>query len=203
MTSRLKGLASAIATICLLVTVWLAGAVWFPSTAYATPNSGATGQTGCGNFNITANYDSTETLYYFRSGLQTTYSSAVQWVMVNRINPTDLNSSSVTTTAASTVRFYDDAYTNYCGALWTGSGGNVVGYTVCDILEGAACGRHTIRLHTSYTTNRNGLVCHETAHALGFRHPTSSDAQDTCLANINAYNRYSAQEVSQINFIFY
>ena len=173
-----------------------------PNTAMAA-NVGATGSTSCGSLNITENYTSTlEVIHFYRGSLTSGFQSAVSWVMSNRINPTDLSSVG-STKANSTVRYYDSAYIDFCGRDWKSGGGNVIGHTKCNTLAGAACANHSIRFDLAATTSKNGLVCHETGHSLGFAHPTSREQQNSCLASSRQYTNYSPDEIAAINLIFY
>ena len=199
--SKPLGIASASAAVMGTLTILS------PSVAKAY-NVGATGATACGALNITANYDSTEVVYYYRSGLVTANYNAVAWSMSSNVDPTDLSSSSVGSSGAATVVYYDDAYTDYCGRDWYSGGGGTVGYTKCDYLEGAACGKHSIKFDTGFTaaigiTHQRGLACHETGHALGFEHPPSWEMQSSCLADSSKYTGYSSDEINAINFIYW
>jgi len=184
--------------------VALVGLTVLPAEPAEASNVGATGSTSCTGLNITENYSGTlEVVRYYRGSLTSGFYNAVSWVMTNRINPTDLSSSSYSSTTGATVRYYDSAYTDYCGRDWKSGGGNVVGHAKCNSLAGAACQNHSVRFDTAATSSKNGIVCHETGHTLGFRHPYSSEQQNSCLANSATYTNYSPQEIADINFIFY
>lgn len=174
--------------------------------------SGATGTTGCSGLNI---HDPTDPIInYRRSGLTIANYDQVGWIMVNRISPTDLSISSVS--SGGDFVYFDEPYTTFCGrSWWSPSAGGVIGLTNCDALGNSnSCGRHHIYMTTTWTENANTdtserrkLICHESGHAIGITHNEhTTTAYDSCMrpqATDSSISDYSPHEINDmINYVW-
>ena len=118
----------------------LVAAVIAVSAAPAQANSiiGATNATGCsGGLNMMDPNDSH--INYKRSNLSTGGTNAVNWVMSNRINPTDLSSGHTSSTSAADVVISDDWWADgFCNVTVWGPN-KTIGKAICEVKIGAAC----------------------------------------------------------------
>lgn len=192
-----------------LITFLLALALVGVSPANANYIVGATGTTACDRLNMHDAYD--YRLQYRRAGVSSALSSAVYWVMVNRINPTDLTSVSTSSSSAD-ISIHDGNYTSWCGYnWWTTNSSGTVGAAKCSALIRQECDRHTVAIHQGYIANRSTtihkrLVCHEIGHTLGIthNHHTSSGLR-SCMKNPAASGKtyFSDHEIDDmINFVW-
>jgi hypothetical protein len=165
--------------------------------------AGITGATGCTGINAAS--VSNLGVYYWN--LSSVMGAAQDWVNGAIVNPTDLNVYGYASQTADVV-YRDLDYASYCGYDWyqVGSGGTT-GLTTCDSLVGSgACKTHSVRFSTNYTniastTARRGLACHETGHAIGLTHATSST---TCMTpgNTSSVNQWNPTEIGWINAFY-
>lgn len=184
----------------LLLAVGLA----FPVSAHWV--AGATGKTGCSGLNMHDLGD--RMINYERSNLTNGNHNAVEWVMLNRVQPTDLDTVP-STGAATDFLYYDSNYTTFCNkSWWSPSNPNgVIGLAKCDALKpDSACDRHTIYFSSTWTDQeeiggRRRLACHETGHAIGFEHNDHAGTSlDSCMRTpLSDSNIYSTHEVDIIN----
>lgn len=143
-------------------------------SASGTNNYGATGGASCSAGNVQDNNSMT----YYRDSLRIRLKNAVQWVLDNRVDPTDMNVANESSQASSTtdVVFMDGNYTTYCGYVWANAG-DVVGLAQCVAIVSSTnrCERFDVRFDTSFTngatTAQSRLIaCHEIGHTLGLKH---------------------------------
>ncbi len=113
--------------------------------------------------------------------------SATDYIRVNIINPTPVNTSIDSTPDSHTdVIVRDRYYVDYCGQKWAGdTTAGVVGLYVCDNIDYPAvnCDQATVRYSNYYVddasqTDERKLACHENAHALGLEHRDGGCVQD-------------------------
>jgi len=164
--------------------------------------SGSTGKTSCSGVNM--GHTKYPTIYY--DSLSTKMDAAQDWVRSNVINETDLTSSLVSDETGNTsIVLHDDRYTTYCGFDWYNElDGGILGVTTCELTYSSGdCRKHHIRYSTIYTeeattSQRRGLACHESGHAFGLMHATSSS---TCMKYgvENPAQKWDSTEISQIN----
>jgi hypothetical protein len=169
---------------------------------------GATGDTGCNDLNI--HDPSDPVIGYQRSGLSAANHSQVEWIMLNRVLPTDLE---VGAASSGDFIYYNSNYTTFCGKNWWSPGSSgVVGFAKCDALVGAACDTHKVYLHLGYTNTldtagRRKLICHETGHSIGITHNDHTTAAfDSCMktpASDAGTSNFSTHEINDmINYVW-
>lgn len=196
------------AEIILLIIVGLIGLTSPP--AVANQIVGATGETGCtGGLNI---HDPDDVVVgYQRSALASENQAAVQWVMLNRVLPTDLEVGEAS--SGGDFVYIDGAYTTFCNTdWWTPQSGGTTGKTICSSLTGNACNTHKVYLTTTWTSgqatgNVRKLVCHETGHAIGITHNAhTSTALNSCMkaAPTTGISEYSSSHevADMINYVW-
>lgn len=139
--------------------------------------SGATGKSDCSSVNKT---DNANQVYDYQNLTSADY-NAIQWVRVNVIDPTDIDTSLVASSTPHTdVLVRDGAYVDYCGIDWyqpNDPDGGVVGLGRClALVEGKlSCDQHELRMNTNFTSiastyDVRSLACHESGHTLGLMH---------------------------------
>lgn len=179
-----------------------------PGTASGTNYTGASGNTNCAGVN---EQDNAQMTYYRSSGLTSAMYSAVVWNVNNNVAPTDFTVTEDTSETTTTdVIYYENDYTGtYCGYTWhpNSTGSSLLGIYVCEKLNGSnECDRSKVRfdkswdvLSTTTTTKRRALVCHETGHSFGLKHPTTSST--TCMNDPvpSSTTTYSSHDVGHIN----
>ena len=152
--------------------------VWIPFTApVATAHwiSGATGTTDCNRLNI---HDTQDSLIHYReAGISTALSDAVDWVVRNDINTTDLSSSLTTSATYQDISIHDGDYVSWCDYEWWGAGGTTIGASKCSELVRSECKWHTVAIQQGWIASttavkRKRLVCHEIGHSIGILHQT-------------------------------
>lgn len=161
--------------------------------------AGNTGRTGCTAVNM-AGYSSLSVYYWNLSSAMT---SAESWVRTNDVDSTDLGTYAINSTSADIV-VRDLDYTDYCGMDWyvSSAGGGTTGLTTCDtLLANGRCDTHSIRFSTNYTgsattSQRRNLACHESGHAIGLTHATSSSS---CMTPGGTSQSYNSTEIGWIN----
>jgi len=195
--------------VAILLTGVLFFCAWGLAPAAANHIVGATGNTGCDDLNIHDPNDSV--IGYQRSGLSTPNHSQVDWIMLNRVLPTDLEVGAAS--SGGDFIYYDDDYTTFCGKNWWSAGsGGVVGFAKCEALVASACDTHKVYLHLGYTNTvdtagRRKLICHETGHSIGITHNDhTSAALDSCMKtppSSAGISNYSSHEINDmINFVW-
>jgi len=167
---------------------------------------GATGQTGCSSLNI---HDPTDgTIGYERESLTSEAFNAVDFVMLNKVLPTDLEVGA--TSSGGDFIYHDASYSTFCGKNW--GIGNTIGLSTCDALKANACDTHNVYLLVDWMAGRptgdtRKLVCHETGHSIGIPHNDHTGASlDSCMKAQPATSSiagYSSHEVNDmINFVW-
>lgn len=191
-----------LAVLAVAATLAASLVVFAPSTPAEAIFSGSNGKTGCSAVNM--GHSTYPHLYY--SSLSTKMDSAQDWVRSNVINATHLTSSLDSTELSTTdIVLSDDKYTSYCGFDWYDElNGGTLGVTTCDdTYSSGDCRQHHIRYSTTYTegattAQRRGLACHESGHAFGLMHTTSSSSCMKYGVSSPAQN-WDSTEINQIN----
>ncbi len=176
--------------------------------AHANSIVGATGSTSCTELNIHDPDDSV--IGYQRSNLTTPNHNQVDWILLNRVAPTDPE---VGASSARDFIYYDYDYVNFCNFDWwsPSNPGGLQAFTKCSQLTGSACDTHKIDLHEGFTSTldtegRRRLICHETGHAIGITHNNhSSSALTSCMKNpaSSGNKNYSDHEIDDmINYVW-
>jgi len=136
---------------------------------------GITGVAGlCVGGNITDNHD----MYFAYTDTTTALTNAANWTRTNLMNPTDLNTFTVSSPTDHTdVVVLDRYYDNYCDFPWTKDGNiGLRGFTSCEVESSThRCDQQVVRISDYsldlFTTDGDRtLVCHEFGHAIGLKH---------------------------------
>ncbi len=171
-----------------------------------------TGSASLGCNGVVNSADSISHGVWHSSTLSSAMASATSWARTNVIDPTDINTFTVTSVAVDTDgTVYDQDDTTFCGYSWHGSGGLVVlGRAMCVSLAtnpANACEKHEVRFDESYTgpattTQRRHIACHEMGHTLGLTHPPQNSG--SCMyADPNSTTlTFSAADITNINLFY-
>lgn len=173
-----------------------------PGPANASNWAGATNLTGC-NLNMTEN--SGVAIYGF--SLSTPTANAVAWVRSNRLDPTDLTTSTPSSASNADIIVYDGYYTEICGETMYSAGGDYVGFANCTTKHTAGqyqgrCNVHEVFIDQKFvddrgTTTERVLLCHELGHTLSLKHTSSTTS---CMASlIGSVTSYSTHDIAHIN----
>jgi matrixin len=168
--------------------------------AWATNFTGGNGQTGCSNGSPVNAADGNPHAFYYLD-VTSNVRSAVEWVRVNAVEPTDVNTVVETSVNYRTDNvIYDAYYSTFCGFDWT----QVIGLTTCvSLASNNRCEKHEVRFDLNdmdgFTAfQRQTIACHEIGHTLGLTHRTETDGCMTNPANF-ASRVYSSHDKAHIN----
>jgi hypothetical protein len=192
--------------IVIAVSAVSAPSVVLPPVAHANNFAGATGQSGCGKYNM---QDNSTMTYHRTGGLSVGMYNAVAHAINNHVSPTDVNPATEEATPNSNtdVVFSEANYVgSWCGGTWhdTPATDDFVAYAYCSSLSGSKCQRFDVYFDQSYdvllsTSGRRTLACHEIGHTLGLYHPSTANGgtSDSCVAN--GSEGYSSHDIKHIN----
>lgn len=194
--------------VAILGLLMVAVVAFRPATpAHATNWFGASGDYGsCGHGNQA---DSNPLTFYY-SDLTSAARSAVEYIRVNRLEPTDITTSTPSGSLSSTtdIVVYDRYYVDHCNQPWsrTHGDGGVVGYTTCHAKTSTnRCEQHSVRMSNiaidQGTTVSRWLACHEVGHAVGLAHRLPSGPPLGCMpgGGSTGLNTYTSHDLGHIN----
>lgn len=165
--------------------------------------AGENGGTGCTTVNRGAHRNVS---FYYYDTLSSYVPALQNWSRTNNFGPTILSTTTDAKLDTQTdIIVRDGPYVGYCGFDWYNElDGGVLGLTQCDtVYSSGACRQHTVRYSSIYmdgatTSQRRGLVCHESGHAIGLLHSSNSNS---CMkpGDSSPAQNYDSSEVGQIN----